>query len=225
MHILIIEDNKIFADSLADFLERRGFAVDVVEDGEHGLKRIRLSNKEYDLVILDWMLPGVNGDVILSEIRKENISIPVLMLTAKDTLDDKIKGLGEGADDFLPKEPFHAEEVLARIKALLRRPRESLPAKLKAGQLTLDPVTQKVYFNNKELNLTLREFSLLEFLMRNPNRVMQREQIWDHVWDFATNAMSNAVDVHIHNIRKKLGSGGVKLLETVTGIGYRLNAT
>lgn len=225
MRILIIEDNKIFADSLADFLEKRGFAVDTVNDGELGLKRIMLSNKEYDLVILDWMLPGVNGDVILSEIRKENISIPVLMLTAKDALDDKVKGLGDGADDYLPKEPFYAEEVLARIKALLRRPRESLPAKLRAGRLVLDPASQKVYLNKKELNLTLREYSLLEYLMRNPGKVIQREQIWDHVWDFATNAMSNAVDVHIHNIRKKIGKEGNRLLETVTGVGYRLNTT
>jgi len=223
MKILIVEDNEIFAESLKQFLEREGFAVDYVLDGAKGLLRIQLSHAEYDLVILDWMLPQKDGPQILAEIRASKINIPVLMLTARNAVDDKVEGFGKGADDYLAKEPFYPAELLARVKALLRRPREALPAKLQAGPLALDPVSRKVTRDGKEIKLTLREFALLEYLMRNPDRAINREQIWDHVWDFAANAMSNAVDVHIHNLRKKLGQEGGKLLETIPGIGYKLN--
>jgi len=225
MRVLIIEDNEIFAKSLKQLLEKEGYSVDLVSDGDAGQRRIELYHKEYDLVILDWMLPEKDGTEVLKNIRAEGIAIPILMLTARDTVEDKVLGLGKGADDYLAKEPFYSEELLARMKALLRRPKEILTPQLHARDLTLDPVSRKSFYSGKELRLTLKEFVLLEYFMRNPNKVLSREQIFSHAWDFASNAMSNVIDVHIHSLRKKIcGEKGNKILESVPGVGYRLNS-
>lgn len=168
------------------------------------------------------MLPKVNGLDICKAAREQGIVVPILMLTARDTVDNKITGLESCADDYLIK-PFSFEELLARIKALLRRPRESLPQELKVKDLVLNPVTRKVYRSGKEIELTLKEFSLLEYLMRNKNQALSREQIFSHVWDFAFDSFSNVVDVHIKNLRKKIDRNQHdKLLETVRGVGYRI---
>lgn len=222
MRILIIEDNEKLAKFLAQYLKRQGFTVDYVLDGDSGKRRIELYHKTYDLVVLDWMLPGKNGDEILKEIRENGITVPVLMLTAKDSTNDKVSGFGLGADDYLPKQPFYPEELAARIKALLRRPRVSLPPALKAGDIVLDPATRKVFKNSEEIIITQKEFSILEQLMRNRGRVLNREELFEHTWDFASNAMSNVIDVHMHALRKKVGGGNNKILETVPGVGYRI---
>jgi len=223
MRILIVEDEEKLAKSLKKGLEQEGFSVDYVLDGEEGQKRIELCRNEYDLIVLDLMLPKRDGMEICTSVREQGIMIPILMLTARDTLDDKVLGLEAGADDYLVK-PFEFDELVARIQALLRRPRESLPQKLEVRDIVLDPATRKVYRGKKEILLTLKEFELLEYLMRNKGRVTDREQIFSHVWDFASDALSNVMDVHIKNIRHKLGadSDGT-LLETIRGVGYRLN--
>jgi len=157
-------------------------------------------------------------------VRERKITTPVIMLTARDTTDDKILGLNSGADDYLVK-PFSSDELVARVKTLMRRPRQSLPSMLKVDRLVLDPVTRKVFCGDKELELTLKEFVVLEYFMRNPNQVISRDQLLDNNWDFAFDSFSNVVDVHIKNLRKKLGNnnGRKKLIETVRGVGYRLN--
>lgn len=223
MRILIIEDDQSLAQTLKTFLEKRGFAADYVNDGEAGEKRLELYHKDYDLVILDRLLPQRSGDEILQTLRSKNISIPVLMLTAKIDLSDKISGLEKGADDYLGK-PFDHEELLARIRALLRRPEKLTPARLNIKGITLDAGSRKVFRGEKEIKFTPKEFALLEFLMRNPGRALNREEIFNHVWDFLDNSLSNIIDVHMHSIRRKLGRDrGQEVIETVPGIGYRLN--
>jgi len=222
MKILIVEDEERLAKALKEGLEKEGFAADFVLDGETGQRRIELYHNDYDLVILDLMLPQKNGLTVLKNIRKQNIFIPILVLTAKDTTDDIVAGLDEGADDYLVK-PFTFKEFFARIRALLRRPKKSLPVELKVGGLILNTATKKVFRNGKEIQLTLKEFSLLEYLMRHPNQAMSREQILFNLWGFDFDSFSNVVDVHIKNLRKKINRGNQeKLLETVRGVGYRI---
>ena len=225
MKILIIEDEKKLAQGLKKLLEQEGYAADYLLDGEAGQTRIGVHHVNYDLVILDVMLPQKSGFEILRYMRQKDIATPVLMLTAKDTTDDKIFGLNSGADDYLVK-PFSSEELLARVKTLLRRPKQSLPQTLKVGNIMLDPVTRKVFKNNKEVTLTLKEFGLLEYLMRNPNQVISRDDLLDHNWDFVFDSFSNVVDVHVKNLRKKIDTidvhGNNTLIETVRGVGYRL---
>jgi len=224
MKILIIEDEETLAKALKEGLEEEGFSADFVLDGEAGQRRIELYYQNYDLVILDLMLPKKDGITVLRSIREQNINIPVLVLTAKDKTDDIVLGLNKGADDYLVK-PFSRREFFARIRALLRRPRKSLPKKLEAADLILNPATRKVFRNNKEIKLTLKEFNLLEYLMRHPNQIMSREQILFNLWDFYFDSFSNVVDVHIKNLRRKIDQGKrEKLIETIRGIGYRLKA-
>jgi len=175
-------------------------------------------------VILDLMLPKKDGITVLRSIREQNINIPVLVLTAKDKTDDIVLGLNKGADDYLVK-PFSRREFFARIRALLRRPKKSLPKKLEVADLILNPATRTVFRSNKEIKLTLKEFNLLEYLMRHPNQIMSREQILFNLWDFYFDSFSNVVDVHIKNLRKKIDRGKKeKLIETIRGVGYRLKA-
>jgi len=224
MKILIVEDQEKLAKLLKKGLESKGYAADYVTDGEEGQRRIELYKNDYDLVIMDIMMPKKNGIEVCRAIREQNISIPILMLTARDSTDDKISALEGGADDYLVK-PFSFKELLARIRAILRRPKSSMPMELKIREVVLNPGTRKVFCGKNELKLTLKEFSLLEYLMRHPNQVVNREQILDNLWDFGFDSFSNVVDVHIKNLRKKLDDdSGKKLLETVRGIGYRLNA-
>lgn len=222
MKILIIEDEEKLAKGLKEGLEKEGFTADFVLDGEAGQRRIELYHKDYDLVILDLMLPKKDGLTVLKNIRKQNITIPTLVLTAKDTTYDIVSGLEGGADDYLTK-PFSFKEFFARIRALLRRPPKSLSVELKVRDLTLNTVTKKVFRNGKKIPLTSKEFNLLEYLIRHRNHVMSREQILFNLWGFDFDSFSNVVDAHIKNLRKKIDyDHQEKLLETVRGIGYRL---
>jgi DNA-binding response OmpR family regulator len=222
MRILIVEDEEKLALALKRGLERKGYAVDCAFDGEEGEYQIETGAEDYDLIILDIMLPKKDGMEVCREIRAKNINLPVLMLTARDKTEDKVLGLDSGADDYLVK-PFSFEELLARIRALLRRPKELFPEELKIRDITMNCATRKVFKKGREIPLTTKEFSLLEFLMRNVNQVVNREQIIAHVWDYDFDSFSNVVDVHIKNLRKKLeDKGEEKLIETIRGAGYRL---
>jgi DNA-binding response OmpR family regulator len=224
MKILIIEDNEKLASGIKRGLEQEGFAADYVLDGESGERRIEFGMHDYDLVILDIMLPKKDGITVCKDWRQANITIPVLMLTAKDTTEDKIIGLDSGADDYLIK-PFSFDELTARVRALLRRPKEALPTELKIKDIILNTATRKVTRAGKEIPLTLKEFMVLEYLMRHPNQVVTRDELYDHAWDFAANAFSNTVDVHIKNLRKKIDNKNhEKVLETIRGVGYRFKA-
>lgn len=224
MKILIVEDQEKLAKLLKKGLESKGYAADYVTDGEAGQNRIELYKDDYDLIIMDIMMPKKNGFEVCRAVRAQNISIPILMLTARDSTDDKISALEGGADDYLVK-PFSFKELLARIKAILRRPKNSLIAEIKIRDIALNPSARKVFCGKSEIKLTLKEFSLLEYLMRHPNQVVNREQILDNLWDFGFDSFSNVVDVHIKNLRKKLDDDGKKkILETIRGVGYRMNA-
>jgi DNA-binding response OmpR family regulator len=222
MRILIIEDQENLAKLVKSGLEAEGFSVDCLFDGETGFRRISLNHQDYDLVILDWMLPKMNGDEICREARKNQIDVPILMLTARDGAKDVIAGLECGADDYLTK-PFSFDILVARIRAILRRPKSALPLELTAGDVILNPASKKVFLNKKEIGLTLKEFVLLEYLMRSRGIVVTRDQILSNVWDFAFDSFANVVDVHITNLRKKMGDKEGKIIETVRGVGYRMS--
>lgn len=222
MRILVIEDEKSLAAALKALLEKRGYAVDTVHDGAEAVKRLELYSKDYDLVVLDWILPQRSGQEILQHMRRGGMTVPVLMLTGKYSVADRVAGLRAGADDYLIK-PFSPNELIARIEALLRRPAAVLQPKLQMGNLVLDPQNFKAWCDGREVKLTLKEFSLLEYLMRNPNRVLDREQIFTHLWDFNNNALSNVIDVHVYSLRKKISVRKKNMIETVKGVGYRLN--
>jgi DNA-binding response OmpR family regulator len=221
MRILIIEDQENLAKLVKKGLESEGFAVDYVLDGESGFRRISMNHQDYDLIILDWMLPEKNGDEICREVRANKIEIPILMLTARDGAKDLVEGLDFGADDYLTK-PFSFDVLLARIRAVLRRPKSVLPLELRCGGIILSPATKKVTVKGKDVKLTLKEFALLEYLMRNKDVAVTRDQILSNVWDFAFDSFANVVDVHITNLRKKIGDSNAKTIETVRGVGYRL---
>ena len=224
MKILLIEDEDKLAQALKRGLELGGYTVDIVSDGKKGLSRISLHRADYDAVILDLMLPSMDGYEICKEMRAMDITVPILILTARAETETKVNLLLSGADDYLVK-PFSFAELSARLQALLRRPSQSLPEKLVVDDIELDPGTRKVTRGEKELPLTLKEFGLLEYFMRHPNQVVNREDLLNHLWDFNYVGFSNVVDVHIKNLRRKLdGSEGEGVLETVRGIGYRLRA-
>lgn len=224
MKLLLIEDESQIADLVRGGLEREGYTVDWVADGINGEKRIELYHDDYDLVILDLMLPGKNGIEICKNVRAKGISIPILILTAKSYIDDKVSALEGGADDYLTK-PFDFKELLSRIKALLRRPKEKVTLELVCDGLVLNPGSRKVFLDGKEIKLTLKEFGILEYLMRHPNRVVTRDDILFNVWDFHFDSFSNVVDVHINHLRKKINKKKREnFLETIRGIGYRINA-
>lgn len=222
MRILIVEDEEKLAQGLREGLESHGYAVDTIGNGAKAFSRIIVNHIDYDLILLDLTLPDMGGLEITKGIRSRDITTPILILTAKTEVDSKVDLLLSGADDYLVK-PFSFEELSARIKALFRRPKKSLPQILKVGSIELNPVSRKVSKGKNEVSLTLKEFVLLEYFMSNPNKVVNREELLSHLWDFNYSSFSNVVDVHIKNLRKKLGSkdvGGV--LETVRGVGYRL---
>ena len=224
MKILIIEDEENLAKLLKRGLESEGYAVDHLADGESGQRRIEASHKDYDLIILDLMLPKKSGFDVCNEIRAQKISTQILILTAKCEIESKVLLLDTGADDYMLK-PFELSELLARVRALTRRPKVSLPVELKVGDLTLIPNTKKVFRNNKEIELTLKEFRLLEYLMRRPNQVVQRVDLTDNIWDFSYDSLSNIIDVYINRLRNKIDKGRKrKSIETIRGIGYKLKA-
>ena len=223
MKILLVEDEQKLAAALSRGLNLEGYTVDVIPDGKKALTRISLHRSDYDLIILDLMLPGMDGYEICKQVREMNITIPILILTARNETDTKVQLLTSGADDYLVK-PFSFAELVARIRALLRRPSEKLPETLKVGDLELNPTERRVLREGKEIPLTLKEFGLLEYFMRHPNQVVNREDLLNHLWDFNYVGFSNVVDVHVKNLRRKLDEGNSKsVLETVRGIGYRLS--
>ncbi len=223
MRILIAEDEEILAKILKTNLEKSGYNVDYLTNGDEVEKRIISHNKEYDLLILDWLLPSKDGLQICKNIRKLKINLPILMLTARFDTEDKVSALNAGADDYLIK-PFSFEELEARIKALLRRPVVSMGEILTTGKLKMDIEKHKVYINDKIIRLTNKEFSLLEYFLRNVDKVIHRDQLLHYLWGFELNTFSNVVDVHIRNLRQKLKIKGHPIIETVRGVGYKIRS-
>ena len=222
MKILLVEDDVELVKALKTGLEKEGFTVDALMDGITGQKRLEIHHDAYDVVILDLTLPGVHGSEICRNIRARGIRTPILVLTGRNDTKDKVNALDAGADDYLTK-PFSISELIARIRALLRRPQTILANELVAGDIVLNSLTRKVFKRGREVPLTLKEFGVLEYLMRHPNQVVLRDQILDHVWDFNFSSFSNIIDVHINRLRKKMNIGKKEnILETVRGVGYRL---
>lgn len=222
MKILVIEDEEKLAAALTRGLTASGYAVDVIHDGKKALTRIELHRKDYDLIILDLMLPSMDGLEICRAVREKDITIPILILTARNEIENKVELLQSGADDYLVK-PFSFGELCARIQALLRRPSALVPEVLKVLDIELNVPERRVWRAGKKISLTLKEFGLLEYFMRHPDEVVNREDLLSHLWDFNYASFSNVVDVHVKNLRKKLGDGGAEgILETIRGIGYRL---
>jgi DNA-binding response OmpR family regulator len=222
MKILLVEDEQKLAEALKRGLELQGYAIDIVSDGKKAFTRISLHRADYDIVILDLNLPSMSGDEICKQMRENNITVPILILTARSETDTKVKLLMSGADDYLVK-PFSFAELNARIHALLRRPNEKLPQVLHSGDIELDPNTRHAKRAGRDIPLTLKEYGLLEYFMRHPNQVVNREDLLTHLWDFNYLGFSNVVDVHVKNLRRKLGEEDADgVLETVRGIGYRL---
>lgn len=217
MKVLLVEDNEKLAKYITTTLSEEAYAVDHVGDGATGERRA--ATDTYDLVILDIMLPEKDGIAVCKSLREERHTVPVLMLTARGEVGDRIEGLDSGADDYLVK-PFAMEELLARVRALLRRPQEHIGAALSVRDLTLDPATRVVRKAGKEITLTLKEYTILEYLMHNAGRVVTREQLIDHCWDFAYSAFSNITDVYIKQLRHKLGAPHDRYIKTLRGTGY-----
>lgn len=220
MRVLVVEDEKKVASFIKQGLEEEGYAVDVAPDGEEGLAMAL--DRVHDLVILDIQLPRMDGVRILQELRKEKVVTPVLLLTVRATIEDKVLGLDAGADDYLTK-PFAFQELLARTRALLRRRAEAQPPTLQVADLTLDPAKRLVVRGGEKIDLTTREFALLAYFMRNPGRVLTRTMISEHVWDYNFDTMTNVIDVYVNYLRKKIDAGREpKLIHTVRGVGYVL---
>ena len=219
-----MEDEEALANIIKDSLRAEGYAVDHVSDGQKALGRIQSTYQEYDLIMLDLMLPNKGGLEICQEMRKINIDTPVLILTVNDDLESKVSLFDAGANDYLVK-PFEFKELFSRIRAITRRPKKALSTELKASDITLNPATQKVSRAGREIELTLKEFRILEYFMRNPGMAISREDLVRNVYDFDYDSFSNVLDVFINRLRNKIDKGrAVKLIETVRGIGYRLNA-
>ena len=220
MRILLVEDDVAIARSLKEGLEDEAYAVDVVHDGDEGYRTAMAD--DYDLMILDVMLPEMNGYEVCWALRKDGNQTPILMLTARDAEQDIVEGLDVGADDYLAK-PFSFEVLLARLRALLRRPNEKLEEVLRVGDLMLDPSLKKVMRANQEISLTAKEYSVLEYLMRNAGKILSKEQIISHVWDFDADILPNNVELFIMFLRRKIDKPfDSKLIHTVPGFGYKL---
>ena len=220
MRILVVEDEKKVASFIKKGLEEEHYAVDTAYDGETGLYMAEVN--EYDLIVLDLMIPKIDGLEILRRIRASKNNVPVLVLTAKDSVEDIVKGLDSGCDDYLTK-PFAFMVFLARIRALLRREKIDKEPLLKIADLTLSPITHKVVRRGKEMELTSKEYALLEYFMRNPDRVLTRTMISEHVWDCHFDSMTNVVDVYVNYLRKKIDKDfEPKLIHTIRGIGYMM---
>jgi heavy metal response regulator len=220
MRILVVEDEKKVAGFIKQGLEEEGYAIDVAFDGREGLLMAR--DGVHDLIILDINLPKLDGLGVLREFRHQQGKTPVLLLTVRAAIEDKVLGLDTGADDYLTK-PFSFQELLARIRALLRRRMESVPPLLQVADLTLDPARRIVSRGTERIDLSTKEFALLDYFMRNPGRVLTRTMIAEHVWDYDFDPMSNIIDVYVNYLRKKIDTGrGPKLIHTVRGAGYVL---
>jgi DNA-binding response OmpR family regulator len=221
MRILLVEDNVKLAGYMKQMLEENSYSVDVYIDGETG-ERIARSDS-YDLVILDVMLPVRSGLDVCKNLRKDDVNLPIIMITAKGDIDDRVEGLDSGADDYLVK-PFDMKELLARVKALLRRPQTTFNNVVKVQDLVIDSNKHEVTRKGINLSLTLKEYSILEYLMLNAGTVITREQLLEHCWDFAYSAFSNITDVYIRQLRKKLQDNDEKYIQTIRGVGYKFKA-
>ncbi len=220
MRVLVVEDETRMAALIRQGLEEDAYAVDVVGNGSEVLDWVR--SVEYDVVLLDIMLPGMNGVEVCHQIRAKGYTMPILMLTALDTTADKVQGLDSGADDYLIK-PFAIEELTARLRALTRRDSPVKTSQLQVGDLVLDTAAKRAHRGSQNIELTAKEYALLETLMRNPGQVLSRDQIIDHVWDLDFNAESKLIEVYIYTLRKKIDADhDVKLIQTVRGLGYRI---
>ncbi len=219
MRVLVVEDEKKVAGFIKRGLEQEGYVVDTAMDGVEGEEYA--DAHEYDVIVLDIMLPRKDGIEVLKDIKGKGIKSPVLLLTARDSVEDRVKGLNLGADDYLTK-PFAFEELIARIRALMRRGGHG-PAVLKYEDLSLDPVTRRARRGDKEVELTLKEYALLEYLLRNPERVLSRTLIAEHVWHQSFDTETNVVDVYINHLRNKIDKDpSRRLIHTVRGVGYVL---
>ncbi|MFI5340870.1 MAG: response regulator transcription factor [Candidatus Methylomirabilales bacterium] len=220
MRILLVEDDRKAVRVLRQGLEEEGFVVDVAASGDEGEERAAINH--YDLILLDWLLPGTPGIEVCRELRAREVSTPILMLTAKDALADRIAGLDTGADDYLTK-PFAFTELLARIRALLRRSEVTRAPVLRVADLTLDPVSHRVSRAGVPVSLTAKEYAILVFLMRHAGEVVTRTQLGEHVWEAEHDNLTNLVDVHVSHLRMKIDqAAAVALIHTVRGRGYRL---
>ena len=222
MRLLVIEDEQKVASFIRQGLEEEGYAVDHAGDGASGLQ-IALEGL-HDVIVLDVMLPKLDGLSVLQQLRQANVATPVLLLTVRATIEDKVLGLDAGADDYLTK-PFAFEEFVARVRALLRRRTETAPPVLQVADLALDPARRVVSRAGRQIDLTPREFALLDYFMRNPDRVLTRTMIANRVWDYSFDATTNVIDVYVNYLRRKIDSGhDSKLLHTVRGVGYVMKA-
>jgi len=220
MRILIVEDEKKVADFIKRGLKEEGYAADVAHDGEEG--HFLATTNDYDLIVLDIMLPKMDGVSLCKDLRRSKIYVPIIMLTAKDVVEDKVKGLDSGADDYMTK-PFAFEELLARVRALLRKKDLKQVTKLEVADLVLDTLTHEVYRAGKEIVLTTKEYALLEYLMRNTGIIVTRTMISEHVWDINFDTSTNVIDVYINYLRNKIDQGHKKkLINTLRGSGYTL---
>ena len=220
MRILVVEDNHRLSSSLKMNLAHEGYSVDTAYDGQEGQDFAELT--PYDLIILDVLLPAKDGFEVCRGLRRRRIHTPILLLTARDSVDDRVQGLDCGADDYLVK-PFAMRELLARLRALLRRQQPYQPGRLEMGSLVVDPITHTVERAGKPIELTPKEFALLEFMLYHPNQVVTREMIEQHIWNYDFECESNVIDVYVRRLRRKIDDPfPVKLLTTVRGIGYRL---
>ncbi len=223
MRLLVIEDDHKIANAIKKGLNQESYAVDVSFDGKDGLATALTI--EYDLVIIDRMLPGVDGIKICQALRDKKMNVPILFLTAKDKISDRVEGLNAGADDYLVK-PFAFEELLARVRALLRRPTKVDEVILQIGDLTLDPAKFVVKRDNKEIKLSSKEFALLEYMIRNPDRILTKDNIIAHVWDYDADILPNTVEVYVGYLRNKIDRPFPKkpdLIQTSRGFGYKIS--
>lgn len=222
MRILVVEDEPAIAGFIEQGLAEAGYAVDLAADGADALHWAAIA--DYDLIVLDVMLPDIDGLAVCGQLRARGLSTPVLMVTARDAIDDRVAGLDRGADDYLVK-PFAFAELLARVRALLRREPVYRGTVLQVADLTLDTAQRTVQRAGRPISLTSKEYSLLEFLMRHPNQTLTRAVIAEHVWNYDFDNVSNLIDVHIFGLRRKIDDAhGAKLLHTVRGVGYRLGS-
>ncbi len=222
MRLLIVEDDRKAAGLLARGLREEGFIVDLAHSAEEG--DLHLSGQDYDLIVLDWLLPGKDGLALCSELRQRQVQTPILLLTARDALADRVSGLNTGADDYLTK-PYAFEELLARVRALLRRSDVTRPVVLHLADLRLDPISHKVTRGGRAVELTPREYAILELLLRHPGEVVHRSRIAERVWEADLIAIDNLIDVHISNLRRKIDASGLPpLIHTVRGRGFRAAA-
>ncbi|MCP4578767.1 MAG: response regulator transcription factor [Deltaproteobacteria bacterium] len=220
MRILLVDDDKRLCDTVKRGLEENAYAVDCVHDGDEGYYYAETT--PYDLIILDVMMPLRDGLAVCRALRAKKVLTPILMLTAKDTVEDRVLGLDTGADDYLIK-PFAFPELMARVRALLRRKGASKSSKVHVGDLVLDTVTREVTWRGKAVDLTTKEFTILEYLMHHPNEVVTRTMIEEHAWDYHLDSISNLVDVYIRRIRQKIDPDmGKRIITTIRGAGYRL---